>query len=206
MHSLKNVPMLPSNAPIRKMRRQMLSLAQSFVLIYHRDPLNIVGIAFARDLLREADNRRIGDHSRHPWFITKDMEVVQILHQFRVNKETVAVVLSEQGKPIGVITLDDVLKEIFGHGAAAIESEPSQLPPIIEKTFPGCMQVREFNQLYEVKLEAIHENETLADMLIRVFGHHPEIGEVVKIPPFEMEVKEATLLEIKQVTIKTKLS
>jgi len=206
MHPLKSVPMLPSNSPIRKMRQVMLSLTQNFVLVYHRDPLNIVGIAFARDLLREADNRRIGDHSRQPWFITKDMEVVQILHQFRSNKQSVAIVLNEQGKAIGVITLHDVLEEIFGQGTAAIESEPKRPPPIIEKTFPGDMKVAEFNELYGMHLETAYEHETLAEMLIRVFGHHPEVGESVRIPPFELEVKEATLLEIKEVTIKTKLN
>jgi len=206
MHPLSTVPMLPSNSHIRRMRRLMLSLGHNFVLVYHKDPYNIIGIAFARDLLRAADNRRISDHSRQPWFITMDMEVVQILHQFRVNKQSVAIVLNKQGKGVGVITLDDVLEEIFGHGSAAIESEPARLPPIIEKTFPGSMKVQEFNELYDINLDAVHEQETLAEMLIRVFGHHPEVGEVVKIPPFEMEVKEATLLEIKQVTIKTKLN
>ncbi len=205
MHPLSTVPLLPSNAPIRKMRRAMLKFATSYTLVYHKEPSNIVGIAIARDLLKEADNRRIGDHSQQPWFIIQDMEVVHILHQFRSNKRNVAIVLNRLGKAVGVITLNDVLEEIFGKGSAAIETEP-RLPPIIEKTFPGDTEVREFNELYGVSLETAFESETLAEMVIRAFGHHPETGEVIRIPPYEMEIKESTLLEVKQITIKTKVN
>ena len=205
MNPLTSAPMLPSNSPIRKMRPLMLNFSQNFVLVYHKEPLNIVGIAFPRDLLWEADNRRVGDHSRNPWFITKDMEAVQILHKFRSNKQSVAIVLNQAGKAIGFLTLQDVLDEIFGSRAGALDTVADTLPPIIERTFSGSMKVKEFNELFDVSLEA-DEDETLAELLIRVAGHHPEVGETIKIHPFEIEVKEATLLEIKQVTIKTKLS
>ncbi len=90
MEPLSSIAKIPSNSPIRKMRQLLLNTTQNFLLVYHRYENNIVGIAHPRDLLREADNRRVGDHSRQPWFIGADAEVVQILHQFRSNKQTVA--------------------------------------------------------------------------------------------------------------------
>lgn len=206
MHPLQSAPMLPSNAPIKKMRHLMLNFSHNFVLVYHRDPMNIIGIASPRDLLREADNRRIGDFSKNPWFISKSMEVVHILHEFRSNKQSVAIVLNRKGKAIGFLTLQDVLEEIFGAGTESLEAKAAASAPIIERTFSGSMKVKEFNELFGTSLEAEEEEETLAELLIRSAGHHPEVGETIRIPPFEIEVKEATLLEIKQVTIKTKLS
>ncbi len=110
--------------------------------------------------------------------------------------------IDDSGKAIGVLTLQDVLDEIFVHGAASLLQEETSPPPIIERTFPGSMEVSEFNDLFGVTLESIEE-ETLAELMTRIIGHHPEMGETVSLPPFELQVKDATLLEIKFITIKT---
>jgi putative hemolysin len=204
MQPLNAAIKIPSNSPIRKMRQLLLNTTQNFLLVYHRGEDNIVGIAHPRDLIREADNRRVGDHCRQPWFIASDTEVVHILHQFRSNKRTVAVVIDNTGKAIGFLTLQDVLDEIFVHGGASLSQEASGPPPIIERTFPGSMKVSEFNELFGVNLESL-ENETLSELMTRTIGHHPEVGETVSIAPFELQVKEATLLEVKLITIKTRV-
>lgn len=202
MNPLKSIAKIPSNAPIRKMRQYLLKTSQNFLLVYHKDENNIVGVAHPRDLLRESDNKRVGDYSRQPWFISQEMEAVHILHQFRSNNQNVAVVIDKRGKSIGILTLQDVLDEIFVHGTSAISQKPSESLPIIERTFAADMKVSEFNTAFGVHLEAL-ENETLADLMVRMIGHQPEVGETLSLPPFELQVKDATLLEIKLITIKT---
>ena len=60
MTPLNEVPMLPSNAVISQMDELLLKNDVDFIPIYHQHQNNIVGIAFQRDMIRPAENKRIG--------------------------------------------------------------------------------------------------------------------------------------------------
>jgi putative hemolysin len=205
MEPIRSVVKLPSNASVKKFRQVMLGTKQPYVLVYHKDPRNIVGVAFARDLLRESDNKRISDFARDPWFITEDMAVVHILHQFRQNNEVTAIVVNAKGRPTGALTLQDVLDEIFGEAGGVQMGTRSRGKSMIERTFPGTTKVEEFNSLFGASLPFEEPHETLADLLAREIGHQPEAGESISIPPYELQVKEASLLEVSSVTVKSVL-
>lgn len=205
MRPIATVQKIPSKAPIRKMRQLLLSSSQDFLLVTHKTDDQIVGVAFPRDLLRIPDNKRIGDHVEPPWQIPYNMEVVHILQEFQSNNKSVAVVLSKKGHPVGVITLQDVLNEIFGRGTSSLNGEARiSSAPLIERTFPGSMLVKEFQELYGFPLGEDGE-ETLSELMTRLIGHHPEVGDSLSIPPFDLEVKESTLLDVKLISIKTAL-
>ncbi|MCB1149119.1 MAG: HlyC/CorC family transporter [Chlamydiia bacterium] len=205
MEPIRNVVKLPSNASVRKLRQVMLGTKQPCVLVFHKDPRNIVGVAFARDYLREGDNKRIADFARDPWFIPEDMAAVQVLHQFRQNNEPVAIVVNTQGKPIGALTLQDVLDEIFGDAGGVQIGQRQRGKQMIERTFPGSMKIEEFNSLFGAALPFEEPHETLAHLLAREIGHQPEPGESISLPPYEIQVKEATLLDVTSVTVKSVL-
>ena len=206
MEPLSNIPSLPSNATVSQMDELLKKnrTTSDYVLIYHQEHSNIVGIASPRDLIRVPDTRRVRDYSRSPWFVTENTTVMQILKQFRHNNENVAVILNQKGKALGVITLDDVLEEIFGKSSlrANIQTQKPQI--IIEKTFPGDMRVGEFNQQFGVILDK-EEDLTLSDLITRIVGHHPEKGVSIYISPFELTVKEVSLLEVKSVLVTTRI-
>lgn len=168
-------------------------------------PSNILGIAFPRDLVRESDNKRIGEYMRTPWFVPSHTEILQILKQFKQNKQDVAVVLNEKGEALGILHLEDIVEEIFGKaqlGAGVAKKYPNI--PLIERTFPADTRIEEFNTLYDVHLES-HGAETLGELVVKILGYHPEQDEVVYVPPFELIVKEVSLLEIKAITVKTRI-
>lgn len=194
-------PLTPSKMLFIQSTVKDLSLSTlPFVVVYHKEPTHVVGIAFPRDYLREPDHHKIGEKLRSPWFIHEEMPIIKILHQFKVTHQTVAVVLNQAGKAIGVVSLQDVIEEILG--------EPSQLRetakavPWIDLTFPADTKIADFNRQYNVKLPDFG-NETLGELMIEQIGHQPEKGDSIELPPFELEVKEATLLEVKSIAIRT---
>jgi CBS domain containing-hemolysin-like protein len=202
MTPLEKIFKVPSNCTIAEMRHMLKNTRQSFLPVYHRTMNYIVGIAFPRDLLRVPDNQRVRDHARQPWFITKKTEIVQILKQFRFNKQEVAVVLNEKGEVVGILTLDDIVEEIFGHADGF--NQTLGTVPLIERTFSADTSVEAFNKMYGVSLDS-QGVETLGELVVKVLGHHPTEGESVFIAPFEFKVKEATIMDIKSITIKTHL-
>jgi CBS domain containing-hemolysin-like protein len=207
MSPIDQIAMIPSNCTIGELRQFLFKKARPFVPVYHKTLHNIIGIAFPRDLLREPDNHKVRDSIRQPWFITQSTPILTILKQFRRNNQTVAVVLNEKGNAVGILTLEDIIDEIFGNVNLGYDSSftlKSENLLLIEKTFPGSLKIADFNRMYHVNLEG-QGTETLAELMTKVLGHQPEEGETAYIPPFELTVKETTLLEIKSVTIKTRV-
>src|SRR6202000_742081 len=110
--------------------------------VYHKSLEHIVAIAHPRDLLRCPENARVRDYARPPWFVAEDNSVFQILKQFRVNNRSLGVVLDKGGKAIGIVTLDEILDEIFGVPRSWMpfdEIGPRMHRVIVDRTFPGEM-------------------------------------------------------------------
>lgn len=202
MRPLASIRGIPSNTTVGYMRQLVGANQEPFMVVFHLDPTNIVGIAYVRDLVKVADSQRVRDHTHSPWFITQDTDLMQILQQFRRNQQTVAVILNNQGQAIGLLTLDDVIEEIFPQIAIPVK----RLLPggvIIDKIFPGDLRIAEFNKRFVVRVNA-PETATLAELLEQGLGHHPEAGESLMIGHFQLIVEESSLLEIKRVRIRTR--
>lgn len=205
MQPINTVASLPSNATIKQLKLLLNNPSVNYIPIYHRSITHIVGIIQPRNLTQLADTRYIKDYATPPWFITQHAKAIQILKEFKLNNRNMAVVLDEQGLAIGIITLDDLTEELFGKVEDIGHRGKQQHPLfIIDRTFSGDTTVEEFNKEFGVQISP-EEHLTLAELLEHTLGHQPEVGESVYIPPFELEVKEATLMEIKKITITTRL-
>ncbi len=205
MEPIKNTRAVQVNCTVRQMVEILRNYPSAFLPVYHKTPQNIVGIAIPRDFIKVGGEHRVGQYARSPWFITQDATLVEILHQFRSNNQTVAVVLDKPGRAVGIITLDDVLEEIFGkitgHAAAPYPFKKEQVLAI-DKSFPGDMKIADFNTQYGVLIES-KEAETFAELIEKTLGHPPIAGESIYVEPFRITVKKATLLGTKTITIKT---
>jgi putative hemolysin len=205
MQPLTHIPLVPSFCTIAEMRDVVKEKHVSFLPIYHRNPQNIVAIAYPRDLLRLSANKRIKDHSRQPWFITENSSILQILKQFRRNSQSLAVVLNDKGLATGILTLDEIIDEIFGRTdewMAFEEVIPRVHHVVVDRTFPSDMRLDEFNTQFNVKL-SYRDAETLEELMTLALGHSPSKGESLRIDQFELTVEEASFLGAKMILVRT---
>jgi putative hemolysin len=203
MVPLHAFPSIPSNATIAQLKQLIKKTDADFALIYYKEYKHIVSIVFPRDLLRVQDSKRARDHAKQPWFVTDTTPLTKILQQFQRNNQSVALILDKDGQAIGVITLNDLLSEIFGDVRTLTGKEKG--PFIVERTFSGDTTVKEFNLQFDVKIDE-DESLTLSELMENTLGHLPEKGESIFIPPFEIFAKETSLLEVKFVTVRTRQS
>ena len=113
-------------------------------------------------------------------------------------------VLNEPGRAVGVVTLESVLDEVFGKITAPSREMESVQPVLaLDKTYRGDTRISDFNKQLGVSL---HDEGvmTLADLVEKHLGHHPEKGESVFIEPFRFEVLEATLLDVRRIRVRTR--
>ena len=113
MRPLKELQLIPSNCTAGELRKIALETEQVFYPIRQEKTHDVVGIVYPRDLLRIADNRRVRDYARQPWFVEHSIKVLDLLKQFRSNHESLAIVVDRRGKMAGYLTLDDIIEAII---------------------------------------------------------------------------------------------
>jgi putative hemolysin len=205
MTPLSQIQMLPASASIEDLRLVLAEKYVPYVPIFHKDPHNIVAIAYPRDLLRLSDQKKIRDNARSPWFITEGISIIGILKQFRKNNQSIAIILDDSGHATGILTLDDIIDTIFGRVDDWISTgdiAPRAHQVMLDKTFPGDMTLIAFNETYKVHLE-YKAAKTFSEVLIQALGHVPTEGESIRVDQFELTVEEASLLAIKTVSVRT---
>lgn len=200
MTPLGQVQMIPSHMKLEEIR-QLLSAHYTPILpVYHRTPHNIVAIAHLRDLLRLNGKKRVLEEARSPWFVTKDTSILEILDQFRRNNQSVAVILDASGQACGILTLDQIVEQIFGEETHQVE--PSEPLYYVERTLSGDMSVAEFNRQFQADLPE-QKGDTLSDLILEQLQHPPVKGEMIRIGSFEFTVDEPTLRGVKTLSVQT---
>lgn len=200
MIPLSKVQLAPSHTTLAELRHTLSVHYAPIIPIYHRHPYNIVAIVSLRDLLRLEETKRVIDASRSPWFVTQGTSILQILQQFRHNNQSTAVILDTSGQAMGLLTLDQILAQIFGE--ESYEIFPEEASPYIERTLSGEMSVVEFNQQLGVNLPS-DKGATLSDLILAHLDHHPVIDETLQIGDLEFTIKEPTLRGIKTLSVRS---
>ncbi len=205
MEPLELVKSVSSECNVAKLRVLLKESYAAFVPLYHKAENNIVSICYPRDLLRLKGNERVSDYAKAPWFITDNTSILQILKQFQRNNQSVAVVLNASGLTVGMLTLDEIIDEIFGisdQWDSFQDVVPKMQQVMIDRRFPGTMKVKDFNQRFHFDLQH-DEDENLEELIERKLGHSPQKGESVQFERIQLFVEEAPLIGEKSITIRT---
>lgn len=200
MTPLSEVHMVSSDTTLLALRHELSVHYAPLIPIYHRQPQNIVGIARLSDYLQFDENKRILEKARSPWFVTQETSILELLKQFRRNNQSLAVILDAKGQACGLLTLDQILAEIFGEEAVEAASvEPSLY---VDRTLSGEMSVIEFNRQFQANLVA-QPGDTLSDLILEKLDHPPVIGEAVRLADFIFTVEELSLRAIRTVSVES---
>jgi CBS domain containing-hemolysin-like protein len=151
----------------------------------YRDTLNeIVGIVYAKDVLRESrsgrDGRAVDDLLRPAHFVPESKKVADLLKDMQREKFHVAVVVDEYGSVAGLVTLEDLLEEIVGEITDEYDREEPQVEPAGDGRYRvnARLPVDELNEILEVELPD-EEWDTVGGLMMAVLGHLPHQGERV---------------------------
>jgi len=163
----------------------------SRVPIYKDRPEDIVGVVHYRDLLRVWRDRRfatdrkrtprafhLSEWMRKPLVVPETKPLTELFDEFRASHSHMAVVVDEFGTITGLVTLEDVLEQIFGeiedeHDARRLPQRPGARVVEVEGTIP----IRDLETQYGIELPLEAGFETLAGFLLSRLGEIPRGGE-----------------------------
>lgn len=203
MTPLHKVTMASSAHLVGKLTETLDKTYHPFLPIYQQHRHNIIGIIDTRDLVRAEPEREVKDFIRPPWFVILDTPASEILNQFRHNKQKMAVVLDKEGQAVGVLSLDHLIKALFGESIEdPIPIIQSKQFSVIDRTLSGQMKIEEFNAAFNADIHLAGCSD-LGELVEEVLGHLPEKGELVRVGPFEMRIEEISLGNVKKLWVRS---
>ncbi|MBN2048587.1 MAG: HlyC/CorC family transporter [Anaerolineaceae bacterium] len=179
--------------------------------VYENSLEQIVGIVHLLDLLKlpleDRNNPLImaKEHMREALFIPENIPASTLLHQFQLHHTHIAIVVDEYGGMDGLVTLEDLMDEIFGEVQDAFDESLATVRPLTDGSMiiEGRMLIEDFNQYFNLDLPD-DTSDTIAGYMLAQFGHIPEANEMVYDPQarFSLEVKAMDHLRISQIVMR----
>ncbi|MBM3202020.1 MAG: HlyC/CorC family transporter [Chlamydiae bacterium] len=203
MIPLSQLPKFQDNITVEQLKDRLTRDFSPYIALYHEKPENIFGIVFSRDLLRISEHTTVKDLARSTWFVTEKNSIHQILGQFRSTSQQLAVVLDENGKARGVITLDAIINEIFylsSPGPLKTDKKGKKQNIFIDRSFPAHTEIEEINQKYQLHLPENYG--TLDALMADQLGHIPKKGEEILFGDFIFSVEDSPLMVEKSIRIR----
>jgi len=130
--------------------------------------------------------------------------VKEILNILIKKRKSIAVVVDEYGGTSGMMTVEDIVEELFGE----IEDEHDSVVLVEERIrdnfykFSARLDVDYINEKYKVNLPESENYETLGGMIVNTTEEIPDVGEEVEIDQFKIKILEASSKKIELVSIK----
>jgi CBS domain containing-hemolysin-like protein len=168
--------------------------------VYEDNLDNIKGVILAKDLFNSPQS--IKDILREVSFIPETKKSFDVLNDFLEKRNSIAIVVDEHGGTAGIVTIEDILEELFGE----IEDEFDIQEAICRRTakdtyiISGKVEVDQINEKYNVNIEE-GDYETLSGFITTQLGRIPNQGESVSIGNFNIQIVRAAAQKIELVKL-----
>jgi len=185
-----------------KVREIFIQSGYSKLLVYEENIDKIIGYVHAFELFKKPEN--IQRVLRPLSFIPESMTADEILNLFTREKRNISIVLDEHGGTSGMITLEDVIEEIFGE----IEDEHDS-DALLEKKladgewlFSARLELSDLNEKWDLDLPESENYNTLGGYLLDLYESIPEKGTVIRTDQFLFVVQKTKSNRLEEVLVR----
>jgi len=186
---------------IKTLNNLFTSTGYSKILVYKNTIDDILGYVHSFDLFK--DPKTIKSIIMPVEFIPETMLIKDVLNVLTKKRKSVAVVLDEYGGTSGIMTIEDIVEELFGE----IEDEHDSIKLLEEKIndneyqFSARLDVDYLNETYKLNLPENENYETLGGLIVNSTEEIPEQNEKVKIENFLFTILEVSNTKIDVVSL-----
>ena len=166
---------------------KLLNSNYSRIPVYKENIDNIIGIVYVRDKLIQAKDRgfkniNLEQIMHKPYFVPTSKKTNELFKILQTNKIHMAILIDEYGGFCGIVTMEDLIEEIFGNIEDEYDKENNNIIKINEKIFiVDCgIELDEFNEAFNLNLQ-LGEYNTLNGYIINQLGEIPKSNEDIKI-------------------------
>ena len=193
---------LPIESSLDELRELFVKTGLSRILIYRDNIDNVIGYVHSSALFHYPET--VEKAVSKILIVPETMSALRLLNLFTKEQKSVAVVVDEFGITAGMITIEDIMEEIFGE----IEDEHDHLNlkeeqlSTNEYLFSGRLEVDYLNEKYSLSLPENEEYETLAGLILYYNEDIPATGEKIEIEGLEFEIVSVKGARIEEVIVR----
>ncbi|MGE5620268.1 MAG: hemolysin family protein [Sphingomonadaceae bacterium] len=201
-----DVTAVEASEPLREVLEAIKAKGHSRIPIYEETIDNIVGIVYAKDLLRHMDGGSLEDASRTlgrpSYFIPESKKIDELLHEMQRDKVHMAIVVDEYGGTAGIVTIEDLLEEIVGDIQDEFDVEESAIEPLGEgeAIFDARVSIHDVSETLSVTL-ADGEYDTIGGLVYDRLGKIPLVGDRLDVDGLSITVLATVGKRIKKVKV-----
>lgn len=189
------------NTSVNELKQVFIETGFSKILIYKDSIENITGYITLKSLFKNF--KSIKDKVIDISFVPETMHAHKLLEKFIDEKKGMAVVVDEFGGVSGMLTIEDIIEEIFGE----IEDEHDTVD-LVERSltdkefiFSGRLEIDYLNEKYGLHLPESDDYETLAGMIIQYHQNIPKFNELISIESFDLKIIKVSKTRIELVKL-----
>jgi CBS domain containing-hemolysin-like protein len=175
---------IPVDATPEELIATIIGCGHSRIPVYEGTVDNIIGILYAKDLLRfwgeSASSLDIGKVARPPFFIPETKKLEELLQEFKKRRVHIAIVIDEYGGTSGLITIEDLLEQIVGDimDEYDIEEELVQVQQDGTVVIDARLPIEDFEQYFAITVER-EKFDTVGGLIFYLLGRIPRSGDKV---------------------------
>ena len=198
---------VPVSTSLQKVLELILRSGYSRIPVYQDDIDNVVGLAYAKDVLRrlhdgQAD-KPLADILRPAPIMPESMKAAECLREMRRRKSHMVIVIDEYGGTAGLVTIEDLLEEIVGEITDEYDQEDPNVEPLPDGDYRvnARLGIDEVNELLDVQLPST-EWDTIGGLLINLVGGVPREGQELEFQGLRLTAERVQGRRIGRVRIR----
>ena len=191
-----------NDCTIDELMQKFVESGNSKIIVYEGDIDHIIGYIHSSEMFRNRDNWR-QCVCKMP-FVPETMAAQKLMHIFLQQKKSLGVVVDEFGGTSGIVSLEDIVEEIFGD----IEDEHDSTKYIAtqvgdnEYMLSARLEIDKVNELFDLGLPESDDYMTVGGYILHEYQSFPKLNEVITIGRYEFRIIKSTMTKIELVNLK----
>lgn len=211
MVSRTNIECVKNTASFDEVINLVREVAHSRYPVYTDDLDDVLGFLHIKDLafvtFGERENFDVARYIKPPFFVYEHMKIQAVFDHMNRKKVHLALVKDENGIVVGMLTLEDIMEEIFGEISDEHDDEEDGIPGIESEEgilVPATISLRDLYNEYDIKIPLNDNYSTLNGFILEQIGNSfPKKGNMIIWEGFSFELMRVKNYEIKEVKIKS---
>ena len=190
------------NTSAEELMRVFVETGFSKIIVYEDTIDNVIGYIHSSEMFKRTASWQ-EQICKMP-FVPESMQAQKLMEQFLQQKKSLAVVVDEFGGTAGIISLEDIVEELFGE----IEDEHDVDDYIAKRNDDGSyllsarLEIERVNEMFGLHLPVSDEYQTIAGFILYRYKNFPKMHEVIQIDRFKLKIMKVESNRIELVTLK----
>ncbi len=193
------------DSSIEELKSKFIESGHSKIIVYREDIDHIIGYIHSSEMFTLPPNLGgLEGHIQEMPYVPETMAARKLMQIFLQQKKSLGVVIDEFGGTSGIVSLEDIVEEIFGD----IEDEHDNTKYVAKQLSDGDymlsarLEIEKVNELFDLNLPESDDYMTVGGLILHEYQSFPKLNEIVKIGHFEFKIVKNTMTKIELVRLK----